>query len=444
METVALKENIKNYPLVAQTPMIHFQPDQTGATLRPSEVKPKLDRFLRKIKGDIPKSWLVSDQHDALNYKMRITRTEERERLNIKDFKLYFANMGDGAMKDLVFADCNLQIICFIPELMKLIDENIGAFFVLHNFGTRQSKGFGGFLVKGFEQPLFVRSTIEQHYPHFFYATVPGKPNAQTRMNHAYAIYTFLKNGINLTRPRFPDRYIKGYAVRAFLPKGVGSDKALMKAKVLPHPVLRPRESNPNYSGYVFIRAMLGLAENYEFRDNLRNDGFKTVINKKTGQPEEKPIGLKVKVTHFAGTEIRDGKLWIPPESIKESKGIQRFRSPVTIKIFQNRIFFILDNSWQNMLGQIFLLSTKKEYDMAANLIKTNPSKAKQDFESFQHIQTPDSFDPDAFISGFVAYFMCEKTKLLEFPERGTGPKPPAGYELREAYGLTLEKGGQN
>jgi hypothetical protein len=217
-----------------------------------------------------------------------------------------------------------------------------------------------------------------------------------------------------------------------------------MKAKVLPRPILRHRESNPNYSGYVFIRAMLGLAENYEFRDNLRNDGFKTVINKKTGQPEEKPIGLKVKVTHFDGTEIRDEKLWIPLESIKESKGIQRFRSPVTIKIFQNRIFFILDNSWQNMLGQIFLLSTKEEYDTAANLIKTNPSKAKQVFESFQHIQTPDNFDPDAFISGFVEYFMCEKTKLLEFPERGTGPKPPAGYELREAYGLALEKGGQS
>lgn len=32
--------------LEAQSPMIHFQYDQAGATLRASEVKPKLDRFL--------------------------------------------------------------------------------------------------------------------------------------------------------------------------------------------------------------------------------------------------------------------------------------------------------------------------------------------------------------------------------------------------------------
>ena len=32
--------------LEAQSPIIHFQHDQAGATLRASEVKPKLDRFL--------------------------------------------------------------------------------------------------------------------------------------------------------------------------------------------------------------------------------------------------------------------------------------------------------------------------------------------------------------------------------------------------------------
>jgi hypothetical protein len=32
--------------LKQHTPIIHFQHDQAGATLRASEVKPKLDRFL--------------------------------------------------------------------------------------------------------------------------------------------------------------------------------------------------------------------------------------------------------------------------------------------------------------------------------------------------------------------------------------------------------------
>lgn len=37
--------------LEAQSPIIHFQHDQAGATLRASEVKPKLDRFLLNKNG---------------------------------------------------------------------------------------------------------------------------------------------------------------------------------------------------------------------------------------------------------------------------------------------------------------------------------------------------------------------------------------------------------
>ena len=39
--------------LKQHTPLIHFQHDQEGATLRASEVKPKLDKFiLTKLGGD--------------------------------------------------------------------------------------------------------------------------------------------------------------------------------------------------------------------------------------------------------------------------------------------------------------------------------------------------------------------------------------------------------
>ena len=34
------------FKLKQHTPLIHFQHDQTGATLRATELKPKLDRFL--------------------------------------------------------------------------------------------------------------------------------------------------------------------------------------------------------------------------------------------------------------------------------------------------------------------------------------------------------------------------------------------------------------
>ena len=70
-------------PLKQHTPLIHFHHDQEGATLRASEVKPKLDKFIlmRLGHGSYPagideaqrNGWLIGKgDHPALDYKMRI------------------------------------------------------------------------------------------------------------------------------------------------------------------------------------------------------------------------------------------------------------------------------------------------------------------------------------------------------------------------------------
>ena len=72
--------------LKQHTPLIHFQHDQEGATLRASEVKPKLDRFVltRLGQGNYQvgiaqaktNGWLIGKgDHPALDYKMRIEAT---------------------------------------------------------------------------------------------------------------------------------------------------------------------------------------------------------------------------------------------------------------------------------------------------------------------------------------------------------------------------------
>ena len=76
--------------LKQHTPLIHFQYDQEGATLRASEVKPKLDKFILTRLGkehgyaadkaydagkEIAKQygWLVGKgDHPALDYKVSI------------------------------------------------------------------------------------------------------------------------------------------------------------------------------------------------------------------------------------------------------------------------------------------------------------------------------------------------------------------------------------
>ena len=60
-----------NYTLKAQSPMIHFQAQQQGATLRATEVKPKLDKFIIQKLGaeNIPQDWFIPNTK-AFNYKL--------------------------------------------------------------------------------------------------------------------------------------------------------------------------------------------------------------------------------------------------------------------------------------------------------------------------------------------------------------------------------------
>ena len=64
------------FKLKQHTPIIHFQPNDDGATLRASELKPKFDTYLKsrpKIREEIEK-FLVknSDGQEFLPYKLQV------------------------------------------------------------------------------------------------------------------------------------------------------------------------------------------------------------------------------------------------------------------------------------------------------------------------------------------------------------------------------------
>jgi hypothetical protein len=164
--------------LKQHTPLIHFQHDQEGATLRASEVKPKLDRFVltRLGQGNYQagiaqaktNGWLIGKgDHPALDYKMRIEApvgqiwemSRDTGRVNQKGkpvfdiMPLFFGNMGNeedsnAEPKKMAFSidPVNLTISTVNETLLEFIKENLNAFFLYHNFGTRQSKGFGSFM----------------------------------------------------------------------------------------------------------------------------------------------------------------------------------------------------------------------------------------------------------------------------------------------------------
>lgn len=159
---------MSNYKLTFQlkqhTPLIHFQADQQGATLRVSELKPKLDKFLiEKFKKNGIKIhdnwWVGKGDHPALDYKVRIDADPDKPIQIPRSAKgslkvpTFFANMGNeylGNEKHLCFSKLPIAvtILSFNTDLMKLITlDRLQEFFLCTNFGSRQSKGFGFFSI---------------------------------------------------------------------------------------------------------------------------------------------------------------------------------------------------------------------------------------------------------------------------------------------------------
>ena len=158
--------------LKQHTPLLHFQPEQYGATLRASEVKPKLDRFLiDKLGGvcKIEKTWLIGDgEHHALNYKMRIEGignpvediklrpSHKGNKWGTAPFPSVMSNMGGKEKREelvnfSMYNIVEMTIICREGGLYKQIKDNVALFFARHNFGQRSNKGFGSFTVSRIE-----------------------------------------------------------------------------------------------------------------------------------------------------------------------------------------------------------------------------------------------------------------------------------------------------
>ena len=329
--------NTLTIKLKQHTPLIHFQHDQEGATLRASEVKPKLDRYI--IETDFNnsfekcKTYLVgynpqkpdalhdkfNDGYRALNYKIRIeaenkvdavrlqseSRTNNRgeqkfysfwRRLNngrTEEFPLILSNMGGkDNERDLLnfslYEDIIITISSPEAEIYKALSYWIDVFFAKNNFGQRSSKGFGSFSVievngekKGFpEEELdshYMRFKLTEHDPLLF----------QNKLFLTIDFYwKCLKSGINYTQYnsvtreyRYPNRYIKAFLWTYLNNQTPGQTWEKRRVKERFHLTTgRERQENPN--SVSFARAVLGCPDKFEYR-NMR----KTVNIKHSENP---------------------------------------------------------------------------------------------------------------------------------------------------------------
>lgn len=298
----------KEYKLVQHTPLIHFQHSEPHACLRATEVKPKLDRFLiEQLEEDDRfgdgrwKKWFVGDgSQQSFDYMMRITpnseqveRTQSIERAIARAehrppnasfheiHKNYFGNMASGNniqdtiretfKESLFYKDgLTLTIRCFIPELLTFIDEHIRGFFMMHNFGTRQRKGFGSFTVDINTQPNAPKGfdLVGKYCPNAYYCKLDGNVNADALLDAVWVISAFLRSGFN----RGEGNYVRGFVFRYFQREKnpLANDKAFVKQNVLRNVYdeatwgehLHPYGNNVRYR---YVRGLLGTNENSRF-----------------------------------------------------------------------------------------------------------------------------------------------------------------------------------
>lgn len=184
------------FELKQVTPMIHFQPRQKGATLRATELKPKLDRFISRLmevqssqlekegfkdlKQNLTniekktKECLLDSENNvkAFRYKVRIEPKGESlaKKMPVRNPKKFSEGYGayfpiNDVTKDSSFySTVSVKIICFQEDLYKVIEAIFPMFIASTNFGFRQNKGFGHFIVKESEE----QSKLITRYIHIF------------------------------------------------------------------------------------------------------------------------------------------------------------------------------------------------------------------------------------------------------------------------------------
>lgn len=370
----------KEYKLVQHTPLIHFQHSEPHACLRATEVKPKLDRFLiEQLEKDDRfgdgrwKKWFVGDgSQQSFDYMMRITpnseqveRTQSIERAIARAehrppnaslheiHKNYFGNMASGNniqdtiretfKESLFYKDgLTLTIRCFIPELLTLIDEHIRGFFMMHNFGTRQRKGFGSFTVDISTEPNAPKrfDLVGKYCPNAYYCKLNDNVSADALLDAVWVISAFLRSGFN----RGEGNYVRGFVFRYFQREKnpLANDKAFVKQNVLLNvynEATRGEHLHPygNNVRYRYVRGLLGTNENSRFCRNPRG-------------------------------ETREDRT-VHNVYIHSAEGVERFPSPLLFKPIGKFVFILPQKMPDEIFGSEFYILKKKqeeEYDSKA------------------------------------------------------------------------------
>lgn len=361
--TVVLKQH---------TPLIHFQHNQYGATLRASEVKPKLDFFLlKKLNSDLDirkeslpyckegttindireiafeyiynkkkKRWM-NTQNKSFLYRMRIT-TKNENRVNLRmdegNFPFMLCNMdkdGDELVQFSYYKEIELKIMSQDEMLLHKIDEYLDEFLAITNFGCRQNKGFGSFYRKG-RNTLEFQTNILKTYSKVWKKTIADyEPN----LNGFNELFKQLDRNYKELKSGLPGKRPKASCLSLYF-KGFISEKEVIKDCVKNNACLSKNNA-------LYIRSCLGLTDGAKLNDDM-----------------------EIIIKHL---------------SPSETEKIERYQSPITFKIFDNCIFVLADDTFDSIKGETFEFS----------FVDSNKNTVRESVK----LNAPDEFDLCNFLS---------------------------------------------
>lgn len=384
------------FTLKQHTPIIHFQSDQSGATLRASELKPKFDRFLidyifKKDKSQY-ESFLIDKDKDALNYKVKIPHYEtliEPIEYHAKDGKgnlkydrktnkpsmsalpTFFANMGEkwnGKTTQLSWAsqadNIKIEFISFHTKLTDIIVQNFEEFIFITNFGMRQSKGFGSYEVIQCDHKSFIKELDVTSF---------------TKVEYKFNINLDEQAFSGLTFPNV------NYPSKSF--------KILGKLFEIINTFSKTYRSGINFGGYYFKSLMYeyAMTQNPKWTWDKKYFKSKFLGDNHPKIKEQRSKHLNPDILNFTHLQnpylLRDllglatTQAWLSYNnktiSHKESNEIKRYKSPITFKIISHSeknftVYLIVSDS----------LLSKKKYEFEL----TDGSKDIK-------IETPDTFN---------------------------------------------------
>lgn len=143
--------------LKQHTPIYHFQYGDSGVTIRSTELKSALDRFLLTHDTDAVKRFMIKSHEDnkqpikALDYRLKIQApSTSNPSLRPEGWR----NIGsfppsEKNDKELVYCNDFISITFLTAHntLLDCIKKWIGPFMASHNFGYQKLKGFGSYSV---------------------------------------------------------------------------------------------------------------------------------------------------------------------------------------------------------------------------------------------------------------------------------------------------------